>query len=699
MESQTHQLAAIMFTDIAGYTALMGEDEQKAFEILKLNRRIQQPIIEKYNGKWLKEMGDGILASFISAYDAVYCAIEIQKACKDYPLLKLHIGIHLGEVVFEGEDVFGDGVNLASRLQAIAPVGSIVISEAVFNNISNKKDIKTKFIKEELLKNVKYPVKIYEVITDEKDFNTSGKINHPDNSRIEKTDQDNHSRRRQILLLVTSTLIFLILVFVIYLKFDNVKKFFNQNGQPEIIDKSIAVLPFVNMSNDPDQEYFSDGMMDEILNHLCKIGELRVISRSSCMKFKGSKLTAGEIADELSVSHILEGSVRKYGDHIRIIVQLIDAKNDQHLLWSENYDRQLTATNIIGIQSDVAQQVAENLKIVIDPDVKERIEVIPTQNMEAYNLYLKTVELSFEQFDVPKELLEKAISLDPAFADAYAALALRWVTRGSHFGNLSRQQVLTNIEPLLNKALQLDRNSVLAHTVTALARLWYDWDFVSVEKEYQELKRLNPSDPDLKNKFSEYLLASGQFTESLNVSLKCFDVDKNSTNNWVQLALAYYFNGQPQKALTTVESASKLLGYDNYLWLNSIRLYVYLNKYDDAIKLYEDSNSSKLYEYSNSYVIGLLSISYHKTGNTEKSAGLLNELLSRSNKSPVGSPSFFAAAVYTAKGEKSKALKFLEKAYADHEVEMYRIKVEPLFTPLREEAEFGDILKKVGFKD
>ena len=153
--SQSRQLAAIMFTDIVGYTALMGEDEQKAFELLKKNRSVQRPIIEKFNGRWLKEIGDGVLASFSTVSDAVYCAKEIQETCQNEPDLSLRIGIHLGEVVFEGNDVFGDGVNIASRLEPLAPVGGILVSESVHRNLGNKQGIDTLFVREESLKNVK----------------------------------------------------------------------------------------------------------------------------------------------------------------------------------------------------------------------------------------------------------------------------------------------------------------------------------------------------------------------------------------------------------------------------------------------------------------------------------------------------------------------------------------------------------------
>lgn len=162
--SQSRQLAAIMFTDIVGYTALMGEDEQKAFDLLHRNRQLQKPVIRKFNGTWIKEIGDGVLASFQTATDAVLCAISIQQSCNKIPALSLRIGIHLSEVVFEDNDVFGDGVNFSSRIQAMAPIGGIWISEPVYKNVFNKKEIKTKFVGEKRLKNVKEPVCIYEVI-------------------------------------------------------------------------------------------------------------------------------------------------------------------------------------------------------------------------------------------------------------------------------------------------------------------------------------------------------------------------------------------------------------------------------------------------------------------------------------------------------------------------------------------------------
>ena len=216
--SQSRQLAAIMFTDIVGYTALMGDDEQTAFDLLDKNRILQKPLIEQYGGKWIKELGDGVLATFSTVTDAVNCACSIIKGCEPINGLKLRIGIHQAEVVFENNDVFGDGVNIASRLQSVAPIGGICISETVRNNVANRKEITTRFIREESLKHLKEPIRIHEII-----LGTTDAPPHPA-APVYKEPKE-----------VAST-------------------------------KSIAVLPFINMSNDPEQEYFSDGMAEEILN-------------------------------------------------------------------------------------------------------------------------------------------------------------------------------------------------------------------------------------------------------------------------------------------------------------------------------------------------------------------------------------------------------------------------------------------------
>src|SRR5687767_3615425 len=252
----TRQLAAIMFTDIVGYTALMGRDERKAFDLLKVNREIQKPLIKQYQGIWIKELGDGVMASFHTVTDAVFCAAAIHQATSTVDGLQLRIGIHLGEVIFENNDVFGDGVNIASRLQAIATPGSTWVSEAVYKNLVNKKEITSEFIKEETLKNVSEPVKVYEISVKE----IPGYL--PDNIKLyqKKSGNEKKGSKRRIFISAIIVLAALASVYFIFLN----KQIKSVEGKSTTIEKSIAVLPFENMSNDPQQEYFSEGMMDEV---------------------------------------------------------------------------------------------------------------------------------------------------------------------------------------------------------------------------------------------------------------------------------------------------------------------------------------------------------------------------------------------------------------------------------------------------
>jgi len=461
------------------------------------------------------------------------------------------------------------------------------------------------------------------------------------------------------------------------------------------VDKSIAVLPFKNMSNDPEQEYFSNGMMEEILNHLFKIGGLKIPSGTSSMRFKGSQLSVREIARELGVSYVLEGNVSRSGDNVRIIVRLINGKNEQ-LLWTEDYKSAMTAVNLFEIQSDVAEHVADRMMVVINPEVKKRIEAIPTKNTEAYTLFLQTWT-EYLQFDEAKSKLERAILLDSGYADAYAGLAYYWLNEGGVVGNLGREQILEKAEPLMKKAVQLNNNSVVVHSTMAILRLWYFWDFESVEKELTIFKQLNPSNSDLEYFISDYLLASGKFREALHFAENALDRNKK-LDNWIDLGLAYYFNNQPDKSLKTIETANKLFPDHRWVKRTEIKILVGQEKFDKAIAQFEsyspDIDVNKLIPF----LLGHMGIAYFRTGKKSHSGLFLNELIARSRKSVGGSPSFFAAAVYTSMGEKEKAMEFLEKAYTDHEVEMYWLKVEPLFRPLHGDPRFEDLLLKIGFK-
>jgi hypothetical protein len=303
-----------MFTDIVGYTALMYEDEEKALRLLEKNRDIQKPLVEQYGGRWIKEVGDGVLASFLSVMDAVSCACSISQACQKVEGLRLRIGIHLGDVVFENNDVFGDGVNIASRLQALAPVGSIWISEAVYKNVSNKKEIRTRFVREEMLKNVKEPVRIYEVRTENAAISLDQGYPSKQPPSAMSRSLTGFRKKRKPLLFIGLIIFLLTTAGLIYwfLTIQNTRKI-----------NSIAVMPFVNESGNAEIEYLSDGMTetDQLFVSTARLGRK---TRSSVLVTKEG-VNAQTIGKELNVQAILTGRLVQLGD-VTLYTELVDAK-------------------------------------------------------------------------------------------------------------------------------------------------------------------------------------------------------------------------------------------------------------------------------------------------------------------------------------------------------------------------------------
>ena len=671
----TRQLAAIMFTDIVGYTAMMQANENKAVAIIKHYNATLEKWVTNFNGQVLNYYGDGSLCIFSSATDAVNCSLAVQKELKSEPVVPLRIGLHIGEVFFEDAKALGDGVNVASRVQSLGQENTILVSEEVNDKIKNNDSFTTTSLGHFDFKNVGRSMEVFAL--------TNEGLYVPQRKKMEGKLKKKNVQKRNIITVLVAVL--LIGTFFIISK-----SFLKSNNKVLAADKSIAVLPFVNMSNDPQQEYFSDGMTDEIINHLYKIGDLRVISRTTTMTYKGSKKTSKEIASELGVANLLGGSVLRDGDRIRIIVQLTDGKTDQNL-WAETYPRELK--DVFTIQSDIAREVAIALQIKIDPTVKKRIEFRPTANTEAYNLYLKAINTG--GIYRRKDLLEQAIALDSNFADAYSELAVWWLHAGGHGGTVSSEEVLKNAPPLLQKALRLNPDLAMAHRNTALFNLWYKWDFSAVEKGYQKVIELNPSNTETFAGFTDFLLATGRFEEALKVTKNALINNRNSDLLWGDLAVTYYFNNDPKKAIETIETALSLFPENGYIILNSIRAKVFMNKYEEAIDTYEKYFAA-LKDVAPIF-LAYTAIAYFKTSQKSKGEDLLARLKARSQQSSVGSPSFFIAGVYASLGQNDLAIDWLEKAYNSHEVEMYWLKVEPPLKPLHNDARFQNIVSRIGY--
>lgn len=607
--SQSRQLAAIMFTDIVGYTALMGIDEENAFRILNENRALQKPIIEEFNGRWIKELGDGVMASFNTVSDSVKAAIKIQKESLSIPELELSIGIHLGEVVFENEDVFGDGVNIASRIQAFAMPGSIYISEAIHNNIFNKPGIETKFVRQEKLKNVVSPIRIFEVVTGD------------------RTDSSKRSVRE---------------------------------STRDSKEKSIAVLPFTNMSNDPDQDYFCDGISEEIIDALAQLNRLRVIARTSTFSFKGKNLDVREIGKTLDVTTLLEGSVRKSGNRLRITTKLVSVADGSHL-WTKRYDRELE--DIFSIQEDIATNVATELKGFLTHHEKEAIRPQKT-SIEAYDAFLKGTEM-FHQLNVweSKIMFEKAIEKDPEYAPAHAGLSdvlaqiYEW-----HGGDNSD---LTRAENHSIRALKLSPGMAECHTSYGFV-LFLRKNYDEAEREFEEAIRLNPNSFDAYYRYGRYCFSKGDIEKSAEMFRKASKVRQEDFQSPILLAQSLTILGSNKAEDALAEGVAK------------VRKHLEINPIDRR-------------------ALSLGASALIQIGEEDEALRWMNRALELYPED--GGIIFNGACMFAVSGDKERALNLLEIAIAKGYGNKQWLLQDPDYDSLRDEPRFKIMINKLNEKD
>ena len=432
MPSQ-RRLAAVLAADMVGYSRLMGEDESGTLARLTSHRReLIEPAIAARGGRMVKLMGDGALVEFASVVDAVQCAVEIQAAIAgrnaEVPLerrIAFRIGINFGDVIVEDEDLYGDGVNIAARLEGLAAPGGICVSAKVHDEVRGKLDLGFEDLGLQPVKNIARPVRVYRVLADAAaaaDGRPAGE----------------------------------------------------QSAPPPLPDKpSIVVLALQNMSANSEQEYFADGIAEDIITDLSKVSGLLVIARNSAFAYKGRAVDLKQICRELGVRHALEGSVRKAGNRVRITAQLIDGTTGGHL-WAERYDRELT--DIFEVQDEVTREIVGALKVRLTPEERRRVASRGTDNIEAYDCFLRGRELvarhSRDHVIEGRPLLERAIALDSGFAPAHAYLSLGHALDYVNRWSADPDRSLTLASELADRAVQLDESEPQAHYCRAVVHIW-----------------------------------------------------------------------------------------------------------------------------------------------------------------------------------------------------------------------------------
>jgi adenylate cyclase len=530
--TEQRKLAAIMFTDMVGYSALSQRDEKLAQELLEEHRRLLREIFPRFHGAEIKTIGDAFLVEFNSALEAAQCAIEIQRAlahrnadaATDHQI-ELKIGIHIGDVVHRGGDVYGDGVNIASRIEPLAGAGGICVSMDVERQIRNALETRFEKLAPTELKNISVPMELFRIVL-------------PWERRSEvRSHKSAVSKRVSVPTRRFALIGGLVLLLIIGIGWwwttrqnKNLVSPAADGDKPQSIPaKSIAVLPFENLSDDKSNAYFADGIQDEILTKLASIADLKVISRTSTARYKSKPEDLKTVSQQLGVATVLEGTVQRAADKVRINVQLIDARADTHL-WAKSYDRD--AKDVFAVESEVSQEIAEALQAKLSPNEANTLATAPTKDPQAYDSFLKGEyeereaegSLRAESFDRAAAFYQQALDNDPNFALAAARLAESLLLRHWFVTKLSETD-LAKVKSLAEHALVLGPNLADAHM--ALGNFYY-LGYRQYDQALQEFQRALDLQPNNLRalEFSAYVhRRQGDWKRALSALTKCLERD------------------------------------------------------------------------------------------------------------------------------------------------------------------------------
>jgi len=549
------KLTAILSADVKGYSRLMGADEEGTLRTLTAYREIMATFIQQHQGRVVNAPGDALLAEFESVVDAVKSAVEIQQelAKRNAGLptdrrMEYRIGINLGDIMVEGEAIYGDGINIAARMESLADGGGICISGTVYDHIENKLPLAYDYLGEQTVKNIAKPVRVYKVLTE------PGAI-----VRVAGEKKVKPRRWQRTALIVVAILILVAAAFTIW-------KFYIRPTAPlEVASKekmafplpdkpSIAVLPFMNMSGDSELEHFSDGITEEIITALSKTPKLFVIARNSTFTYKGKPVRVKQVAEDLGVRYVLEGSVRKATDRLRITAQLIDALTGHHL-WAERYDRE--PKDIFALQDEITLKILNSLHVKLTGGEQDRVYGKGTNNLEAYIKVLQGRDyfwrLNRESNILAKKLFEEAIALDPKYPAPYWLLGMTHIMDTWFDWGQSKEDSLLRAMELAQKTISLDDLDSNAHGLLGAAyRMKGDHD-----KAIAEGKR-------------------------------AVELDPNSADAHVWLGIALNYADRAEEAIPLFEKAIRLNPFAHtWYFLHLGHSYRFLGRYDEAIAIYQ----------------------------------------------------------------------------------------------------------------
>lgn len=727
------QLAAIMFTDMVGYSQQMQKDEENALKLLEKQWEIVEPILNEFGGNRIKTIGDAFYTQFHSVLKALKCALEVQRILSSYNATRhfeehvtLRIGIHLGDIEIKDGDAYGDGVNIAARIEPLAEPGGIAITEDVHRQVVNKIEYSFKPLGKPELKNIHQRFEVYQVIlpwqdrrkkqdpnfTVDKDRRRQSQMH---SKTLKNKNGPKQSTSRPV---IYGVMIAMVIMATVFLYKNNMSSLNRELG------RSIAVLPFENMTEQPGSDYFSDGITEDIISALSEINGLRVIARTSILQYKGTTKTVVEIAKEVNVNTILEGSVRRIDNNVRVVAQLIDIETDDHL-WANTYDRKLD--DIFEVQSDIALNIANALEAELSTELTAELTSSSTQNSQAYENYLKGKEQYYtyteEGFRKAVKYYNSALELDPNYALAYAELAGAY----AQLYNTTKEVTFKDIGfKSVEKAVSINPELAEAYKARGVLNA-YTGQGIKALEDYLKAVNLKPGYSDVIANIGYRYFAFGDLSECYNWQKKAHALNPNHRfNAWYHSiplfimnenesaieilnndlekikdsfemrAILFYFhanNGDYKKAKSMLDELSKVRSDDKRIFELRGLYHLMQGEHEEGVRM------MALASYPTEYSQLLLAQAYFKLKDKNKGEEILKNIEKASQElvdrgSPSYHPFYKLAQVNALRGDYDIALGLLEDAIGNgfrgyaHENNFISWLVNPIFSDLRQNSRF-----------
>ena len=661
---------------MVGYSALTQKNEALALELLSEHRQILRPLFAEHGGREIETAGDSFFVEFNSAVEATKCAIQIQKELNDRNKskpeeknIRIRIGLHIGDVVYLDEHVHGDGVNIAARMEPLAQPGGICISEDVARQIRNKIPYPVLKLPDEKLKNISMPIDVYCIA-------------------LPWLKQDVRTKTLPVKKIVLFSILLLVLV-------TSATFFYYQDKTPPIANPvskfRLAVLPLTNISNDTTNEYFADGMTDELISALSKIGGLNVIARTSVMKYKKTNKDITQIGKELMAGTILEGTVRRFENKAKINVNLVNVSS-QESIWTRDYEKELK--DIFMIQSEIASDVADELKVRVDAAEKAQLDKNMTANMQAFEDYLIGKHLlnqrTSESIQNAIVSFEKSIQQDRNFALPYASLAYAYTLVGvAGYGNIPREVAEAKARESVMNALEIDESLAEAHAALGYIRFRIDWDWEEAEKELKRAIQIKPSYATAHEWYALFLAIKGRFEEALHEIKTAEELDPLSQSVSNGVSRIYYFRNESDKAKEQVKKTLILEPDYAEAHFNLGMIYHKTKEYKASIV---ELNKALELSGRRSVILGMLGASYIRLGKTDEARKILVEL----ETPPMNNDKLYASLVIKGHlGQSEEVWKILDKLLADKYGILIYMKVQRDFFPYSNHPNFEQMINKM----